>query len=98
MFALNVEIPKMKQQEQYCGEKNEGSFRVFPPLPSHRGFAESIGADFWYYNHYSKDRNLPKMFKSFINGIFLPKYDVYLTEGGAPLTPVAIKKIFRGKA
>ena len=73
-------------------------FVYFVPHPSHKGFAEAIGADFWHYNYYFKDRNLPKIFKSFINGILLPKYDVYLTEGGAPLTPVAVKKVFHRKS
>ncbi|NMX21209.1 hypothetical protein C5S30_01975 [ANME-1 cluster archaeon GoMg4] len=73
-------------------------FVYYVPHPSHKGFAESIGADFWYYNNYFKDRNIPKIFKSFINGILLPKYDVYLSEGGAPLTPVAVKKIFHRKS
>lgn len=73
-------------------------FVYFLPHPSHRGFAESVGADFWHYNHYFKDKKLPRIFKSFINGILLPKYDVYLTEGGAPLAPVAIKKIFSRKS
>ncbi len=58
--------------------KTKTLFVYFVPHPLHRGFAEAIGADLWYYNRYSKDRNLPKIFKSFINGILLPKYDVYL--------------------
>ena len=29
---------------------------------------------------------------------YFPKYDVYLTEGGAPLAPVAIKKILHRKS
>jgi len=73
-------------------------FVYFVPHPSHRGFAEAIGADFWHYNYYFKNRNLPKIFKSFVNGILLPKYDIYLTEGGAPLTPVAIKKMLSRKS
>ncbi|RLE68207.1 MAG: hypothetical protein DRJ45_08315 [Thermoprotei archaeon] len=69
-------------------------FVYYVPHPSHRGFAESIGADFWHYNHYFKGSRLPKIAKSGINGLLLPKYDVYLSEGGAPITPVAIKKHF----
>jgi len=69
-------------------------FVYYVPHPSHRGFAESIGADFWHYNHYFKGSRLPKIAKSGINGLLLPRYDVYLSEGGAPITPVAIKKHF----
>jgi len=78
--------------------KTEVLFVYYVPHPSHKGFAEAIGADFWYYNHYFRGSSLPKIAKSGINGILLPKYDVYLTEGGAPLTPVAIKKILHRKS
>jgi len=78
--------------------KTEVLFVYFVPHPSHKGFAEAINADFWHYNHYFKGSRLPKIAKSGINGILLPKYDVYLTEGGAPLTPVAIKKILHRKS
>ena len=46
----------------------------------------------------SEGAECQKIAKSYINGILLPKYDVYLTEGGAPLTPVAIKKYFSRKS
>lgn len=73
-------------------------FVYFKPHPSHKGFAESIEADFWHYNHYFRGSRLPKIMKSGINGLLLPKYEVYLSEGGAPLIPVAVKKIFRRKS
>lgn len=69
-------------------------FVYLDPHPSHKGFAESVGSDFWHYNRYLNTSKIPKIFKSFVNGISLPRYEVYLTEGGAPLAPVAIKKIF----
>ncbi len=73
-------------------------FVYFLPHPSHRGFAESVNADFWHYNHYLKNTPLPKIFKSSINGILLPKYEVYLTEGGAPISPIAMKKILGSRS
>ncbi|MCX9074649.1 MAG: glycosyltransferase family 4 protein [Candidatus Methanoperedens sp.] len=66
--------------------------------PSHKGFAESIKADLWYYNHYFNNKKYPRIFKSAMNGILLPDYPVYICEGGAPLTPVAIKKITNNKS
>jgi len=68
------------------------------PHPAHEGFAKAINADFLYYDRFNiKIR--PKTFRFFINGIFMPKYDVYLCEGGDPLIPVVSKKLFssRGK-
>ena len=69
-------------------------FVYLDPHPSHKGFAEAVGSDFWHYNRYLNTSKIPKIFKSFVNGISLPRYEIYLTEGGAPLAPVAIKKIF----
>lgn len=69
-------------------------FVYLDPHPSHKGFAEAVGSDFWHYNRYLNNSKTPKIFKSFINGMLLPRYNVYLTEGGAPLAPVAIKKLF----
>jgi len=66
--------------------------------PSHKGFAESIKADLWHYNHYFNNKKYPRIFKSAMNGILLPDYPVYICEGGAPLTPVAIKKITNNKS
>jgi len=61
---------------------------------SHIGFAKAINADLWYYHYYFCNHNLPRIFKSLINGIFLPShYDVYICEGGSPMIPVAIKKL-----
>lgn len=68
-------------------------FVYYNPHPSHKAFADSIEADFWSYNRYVNHNIYPKMMKSFINGLLIPDYDVYLTEGGAPLIPVAIKKL-----
>ena len=68
-------------------------FVYYNPHPSHKAFAESIKADFWSYNRYIKRNIYPKMIKIFVNGALIPDYDVYLTEGGAPLIPVAIKKL-----
>lgn len=79
--------------------KSKTGFRVlflyYNPHPSHRAFAETIGADFLSYGHYSKHKLLPKTVKSFINGVKIPDYEVYLTEGGAPLAPMLIKKLIK---
>jgi glycosyltransferase involved in cell wall biosynthesis len=68
-------------------------FVYLDPHPSHRGFAEAVGSDFWHYNRYLNKSKMPKILKSFVNGISLPRYEIYLTEGGAPLAPVAVKKL-----
>jgi glycosyltransferase involved in cell wall biosynthesis len=73
-------------------------FVYLDPHPSHKGFAEAVGSDFWHYNRYLNTGKTPKIFKSFVNGMFLPRYKIYLTEGGAPLAPVAIKKLFHKNA
>lgn len=68
------------------------------PHPSHKGFAEAINADFCHYHTFLKDKRLPRAIKSFIGGLTLPKADIYLCEGGAPLLPVWIKKKFNRKS
>jgi len=35
-------------------------FVYYVPHPSHKEFAESIGADFWHYNHYFRGSRMPK--------------------------------------
>jgi len=67
------------------------------PHPSHVGFANSIDAEYWHYHHYFNYGRFPKIFKSFINGLLLPGYDVYFCEGGAPLAPAFIKKLVSRK-
>jgi len=70
-------------------------FLYYNPHPSHRAFAETVRADFLSYDHYSKHKVLPRTVKTIINGAKIPDYDVYLTEGGAPLAPLAIKKLIK---
>ena len=69
------------------------------PHSCHRGFAESIGARFWYYHTYFNYRWLPRIVKGVLNGLLLPRGDVYFCEGGAPLAPAAVNKMIfkRGK-
>jgi glycosyltransferase involved in cell wall biosynthesis len=76
---------------------SETLFVYYTPHPSHEGFARAISADFRYYNkllHYSFS---PKIVTSTINGILLPKYPIYLTEGGAPLSVLAVHKMIDKK-
>lgn len=65
-------------------------FLYYGPHPVHRAFAETIDAEFRYYHQIDL---ATKTVNSFVNGILLPEYKVYLTEGGAPMVPAAIAKI-----
>uniref|UniRef100_A0A7V3ZYB3 Glycosyltransferase n=1 Tax=candidate division WOR-3 bacterium TaxID=2052148 RepID=A0A7V3ZYB3_UNCW3 len=68
------------------------------PHPSHRGFAEAINATFCHYHTKFCKLPIPRTVKSILEGLTLPKADIYLCEGGAPLFPVWIKKKFNRKA
>jgi glycosyltransferase involved in cell wall biosynthesis len=63
------------------------------PHSCHRGFAESIGARFWYYHTYFNYRWLPRIIKGVLNGLLLPRGDIYFCEGGSPLAPAAVNKV-----
>jgi glycosyltransferase involved in cell wall biosynthesis len=72
-------------------------FLYIHPHACHRGFAEAIGARFWYYHAHFNYRWLPSIAKGFLNGLVLPRADVLLCEGGAPLAPALVHKlVFRG--
>lgn len=65
------------------------------PHPSHKGFAEAIGADFQHV-YFGRELYPPitkRILLSFACGIRYPNYQIYLCEGGLPLVPVAIKKL-----
>ena len=68
------------------------------PHPSHRGFAEAINATFCHYHTKFGKLPIPRAVKSLLGGLTLPKADIYLCEGGAPLLPVWIKKKLNRKA
>ena len=66
------------------------------PHYCHGGFAQSIGARFWHYHTYFDYRWLPTIIKSFLNGLVLPRGDIYFCEGGSSLAPATVNKlIFR---
>jgi glycosyltransferase involved in cell wall biosynthesis len=71
-------------------------FIYFLPHPAHKYFANSIGAEPWYYYKYFNHRLVPRLCKSFLNGLLLPRRDVYFCEGGAPLAPAVVRKILSG--
>lgn len=80
--------------------KSNTLFVYIWPHPSHRGFAEAIGADFQHV--YFRDRNFTdnstdakRFFLGITCGLKYPDYPVYLCEGGLPLLPVAIKTLSR---
>jgi hypothetical protein len=66
--------------------------------PSHKGFAETINASFCHYHTKFENLPIPRAVKSVLGGLTLPKADIYLCEGGAPLLPVWIKKKFSREA
>jgi glycosyltransferase involved in cell wall biosynthesis len=66
------------------------------PHPSHKGFAEAINAIFSSYQF--TNLQAPWSIKSVLGGLTLPKADIYICEGGAPLIPVWIKKKFNRRA
>jgi glycosyltransferase involved in cell wall biosynthesis len=68
------------------------------PHPSHKGFAEAINASFCHYHTKFGNLPIPRAVKSVLGGLTLPKADIYLCEGGAPLLPVWIKKKFSREA
>lgn len=68
------------------------------PHPAHKGFAEAIGADFCHYHTNFSKFKIPRAIKSILGGLTLPRADIYLCEGGAPLLPVWIKKKLNRKA
>ncbi|MEM0203523.1 MAG: glycosyltransferase family 4 protein [Archaeoglobaceae archaeon] len=70
----------------------EVCFVYLDPHPSHKGFAEAVNAKFCHYHGKFKDLRIPRALKSFFGGLTLPKADIYLAEGGAPLLPIWIKK------
>ena len=69
------------------------------PHTVHKGFAESIEADFFFYRDY---RDIPSdaraLFEAINKGLKLPKYDVYLCEGGTTVLPVFFRKLIHRKA
>ncbi|HPM60857.1 MAG TPA: glycosyltransferase [Methanoregulaceae archaeon] len=73
-------------------------FVYYTPHPSHEGFAKAVSADFRYYNKLFQYSFLPKSMTSMMNGMLLPKYPIYLSEGGAPLSVLAINKIIHKKS
>ncbi len=77
---------------------SETLFVYYTPHPSHEGFAKAISADFRYYNQLFQYSFLPKILTSTINGMLLPKYPIYLSEGGAPLSVIATHKIINKKS
>jgi glycosyltransferase involved in cell wall biosynthesis len=68
------------------------------PHPSHKGFAEAINATFCHYHTKFGILPIPRAVKGVLGGLTLPKADIYLCEGGAPLLPVWIKKKFNRRA
>lgn len=66
------------------------------PHPSHKGFAEAINAIFSPYQF--TNLQVPWSIKCVLRGLTLPKADIYICEGGAPLIPVWIKKKFNRRA
>jgi glycosyltransferase involved in cell wall biosynthesis len=71
-------------------------FVYFLAHRAHEGFASSIDAEPWYYYKHFNHRLVPRLLKSVLNGLALPQRDVYLCEGGAPLAPTVIRKVFSG--
>lgn len=69
-------------------------FVYVTPHPSHKGFAEAVNAKFCHYHTRFKDSRAPRAIKSFLGGLTLPRAEIYLAEGGAPLLPIWIKKRF----
>lgn len=63
---------------------------------AHADFARSIDAEPWYYYKYFNHRLMPRLFKILINGLLLPRRDVYFCEGGVPLAPTVIRKLLSG--
>lgn len=64
------------------------------PNVCYKSFAESVGADSIYYNHLNLRYIKPfDPIFHFINGITLPKYDVYICEGALPVFTAAFKKL-----
>lgn len=69
------------------------------PHSVHKGFAESIEADFFFYRDYRDiPSNVRALFEALNKGLKLPKYNVYLCEGGTTVLPVFFKKLVHRKA
>lgn len=66
---------------------------------SHKGFAESVGADFISCRAFKFKHKFPghRLIETLINGLKLPKYDIYLCESIIPVFPAIIKKLMNNR-
>lgn len=79
---------------------SRGSTRVAmlyqDPHPAHRGFAESVGADFLDYHRLSLGSLEGTVVEDGINALAYPDYDIYLVEGSRPLYAALARRFTHG--
>lgn len=63
------------------------------PHPSHRGFAEAVGADLVDYRGFAPRPFGDSLLADVTNGLRYPSYDVYLVEGSRPLYAALVHRL-----
>lgn len=65
------------------------------PHPAHAGFAEAIGADLIGLNRLTIPKIEESIIEEVLNGVFLPKYDIYVVEGTRAMYGMLSSQVIR---